>query len=307
MRKEYFYPWFTKKIKNLYITLTSSIKNLFKKVFFSSTTIQEVIKEEQEVWFDALETQEDEQEIWFDALGNVESEHVNADNQITKENDGYSLLQNINKAREKVNNRTLALAFQVEKDTRIANFSNLKLQNIYHTKNTVSLEFTDDNNNRSVLYSKTLNVYLPKHFNNHKNRFFDEVFSESQYSISNHIVILLQVPEELDFITDNPSSYQRKILKATINKFINIPESKSINLSKYEGKVKLSSIEGNNILLEIKEQFCKFIPIPTETIWPITDVLIANRILNSDFPCCNMNVTSTTEHIREIDKTIIAY
>ncbi|MBV0899693.1 MAG: hypothetical protein KTV77_02935 [Wolbachia endosymbiont of Fragariocoptes setiger] len=298
MRKEYFYPWFTKKIKNLYITLISSIKNLFEKVFFSSTTIQEVVKEEQE--------------IWFDALDNVESEHINADNQITKENDGYSLLQNINKAREKVNNRTLALAFQVEKDTRITNFSNLKLQNIYHTKNTVSLEFTDDNNNRSVLCSKTLNVYLPKHFNNHKNRFFDEVFSESQYGIYNHIVVLLQVPEELDFITDSPSSCKRNLLKAAINKFISIPESKSINLSKYEGKVKLSSIEGNNILLEIKEQLYhkykhmgKF--ISTKTIWLIKDVLIANRILNSDVPCCNTNVTSIAEHIREIDKTIIAY
>lgn len=233
MKKEQFYYRFSKKIRSLCVKLTSSIKSLFKKIFSPSKITQEVVK--------------DEQEIWFDSLNNVESEHVNADNQTTKENDGYSFLQSRNKTKEENNGNTLALAFQVEKDTRVVSFSNLKLQSICHIKDAVSLEFVDDNNNRSVLCSKSLNVYMPKYFNNHKSRFFDEVFPKSQNGISNHIVVLLQVPKELDFITDNPSSYQRKILKATINKFINIPESKSINLSKYEGKVKLSSIGGNNI------------------------------------------------------------
>lgn len=310
-----------------------SIKSLFKKIFFSSETTKDGDHnvEEQEIWFDALENQEiiqniqgieDEEEVWFDALDNTESEdfeYVNAEesseesnDKIVTEDEEYLGLQSTSEKREKVDNKTLALAFQIEKNkskdktiVNSVNFSSLKLKNIYHAGNETLLKFVDDSNNCCILCAESLNMYSPEYFKKHSGRFCDEIFPKSQNGISNNVVIVLQVPKEVDLLTESPSSIIKKCIKFTVDQFtkIKIPESQGVNLSSLDGMVNFSfsSEENNNIFLKIEDNLynrSKVINklVPSETAWPVKDILVDENILNKK--------VATSCHVSSIEKYV---
>lgn len=325
MKRKRFYYGFADKIKSLYTNLTLSIKSLFKKIFFSSETTKDGDHnvEEQEIWFDAFEKQEiiqntqvieDKEEVWFDALDNTESEdfeYVNAEesnDKIVIEDEGCLGLQSASEERGKVDNKTLALAFQIEKDKSIVNsvnFSSLKLKNMYHVGNETFLKFVDYSNNCCMLCAESLNVYLPEYFKKHSGRFCDEIFPKSQNGISNNVVIVLEVPKEVDFITESPSSFTGNFIKSMVNKFtkIKMPESQCVNISYLDGMVNFNfdSEESNNIFLKIEDNLhnrSKIINklVPSETIWPVKDILIDENILNKK--------VATSCHVSSIEKYV---
>lgn len=158
-------------------------------------------------------------------------------------------------------------------------------------------------------------MYLPKYFKKHSGRCYDEIFPKCDNGISNHIVVILQVPKEVDFLTERPSSFTGKFIKisnSVADNFtdIKMPELQGVNLSYLDGIVdfSFSSEESSSIFLKIEEQLYnrdKIINnlVSSKTIWPVKSILVDENILNKKVATL-LHITSVEKYI-ETDKSIM--
>lgn len=129
--------------------------------------------------------------------------------------------------------------------------------------------------------------------------------------------IMLQVPKEVDFLTERPSSFTgkcMKIVKSVADNFtdMKIPKSQGVSLSYLDGMVNFSfsSEESNSIVLKIEEQLYnrdKIINnlVPGKTFWPVKNILVEEIIFNNKVATL-CHITAIENQI-ETNKSIMVY
>ncbi|QOD38224.1 hypothetical protein [Candidatus Wolbachia massiliensis] len=294
------------QIRLIWLSLTSKIKSLFssnkhkslntsneqgntEKGYNGDTKGNGIDSEdEQDVWYDALE----ELEEYFDAVENLNEQEVSIDSKRREyeKNKYYSLQDGL---QEKIEfNRstaTLALAFEIGKPLPDSDLSKFKLCELKQNGDKYTFTLEDNGKNRVELHSEYLNIYFPKYFEKHREKgMYTELFSEKENRISNDIIIPLQVPKEVSILTKkfgwmNP----RKIIQSKIPDF-----PMDVHLKDCKDHVNFCLNSNNTISLSLISAKTKFAAMasgtPTETNWPIKDVLIRGGF-----------VTTINKHIAE--------
>lgn len=288
------------KIRLIWISLIFKIKNFFSdntdKSSNTSSNKQnengdEIDSEgEQEVWYDALEElteQELDEDEYFDTVEHLNEQEANVNNKgkECEENKYYSLQDGLQEKTEFDRaTHTLALAFEIN-EPRPGNFntdlSKFKLCELKQNGNKYTFTLEDDQKNRREFHSEYLNMYFPQYFNKcSEKRTYTGLFSPKENRVSNDIILPLQVPKEVSILTKefgwmNP----RKVIQSTI------PNSPmDVYLRDCKDHVNFYLNSNNTISLSLTSMEAKSAAIlsgtPTETKWPIKDVLIRDGFAN---------------------------
>ncbi len=250
----------------------------------------DALEEQEEEFYDALEEQEEgidtqdvaakqqeESKIKFErtvAAHNNDAQQIVTEEKKYENNKYYSLQSGMEEKKEVDDVKTLALAFQIDAyiGTKV-DLSTLKLQEIQPGRNEYSLRFTDNNGHAAILYTSNLTMYFPKFFEKH-GRSYANAFTENA---SDYIVIGLKVPTEANILTEK-ASWLHPIARSIQSQ---IPESRSVYLPKCEKYMRLNySMYNNNICLFLGGKATNMSGIPSETNWPIRDVLMQGRVAN---------------------------
>ncbi|WP_349968299.1 hypothetical protein [Wolbachia endosymbiont of Armadillidium arcangelii] len=237
----------------------------------------------EDIWYDALEEQELDREEYFDAVESLD-EQENSERKEYDENKCYSLQDGLQEKNEFDRaTHTLTLAFEIEKPLLDFDLSKFKLCKLKQNGGKYTFTLEDNQKNRIELHSEYLNMYFPKYFEKHsKKRAYTELFSQEENGIRNDIIIPLQLPKEIGILTekfgwmnfkkaniqshipDFPKDIDLKSCKDHVNCFLN--SNNTISLSLTSAKVQCAAI---------------LLGIPTETNWPIKDVLVRGEFANT--------------------------
>ncbi|OCA05968.1 hypothetical protein, partial [Wolbachia endosymbiont of Trichogramma pretiosum] len=223
----------------------------------------------------------DEEELFCDVESFDEQKvSANREKKEYEKNKYYSLQDSLQEKNEfDHTTHTLTLTFKIEKPFPDSDLSKFKLCELKQNVDKCTFFLENDQKNRIELYSKYLNIYFPKYFEKHsKKGAYNELFSQQENGISNDIIILLQVPKEASILT-------KECNWITINFVGKIPDYLVGKSSKYCGNYVNFFLKSNNtisLLLtsELIKLAAKSSGIPTQTNWPIKDIIVRGSFIN---------------------------
>ncbi|WP_265024709.1 hypothetical protein [Wolbachia endosymbiont (group B) of Protocalliphora azurea] len=293
------FKWLLNQVRLSWISLISKVKSFFQtndthhqttasngndhtRKISVENTIEEKVNEE-DVWYDSLKEQEPgekerdlDEEEFFDAIENLDEEEVSAniEGKEYEKNKYYSLQDGLQEKNEfDHTTHTLTLAFEIEKPFPDSDLSKFKL---------CELKQNNDQKSRIELHSEYLNIYFPKYFEKHRKKgAYTELFSQEENGISNDIIIPLEVPKEVGILTEKFG--RMNFIKANIQS--QIPDFPGdINLKDCKDHVNFYLNSNNTISLFLTSAPIKFAAklsgTPTETNWPIKDILVRGSFIN---------------------------
>lgn len=295
------FRWLLNQVRLSWISLISKVKSFFqtndthhhttasngnghtKKISIENkieTKGNEIdLEDEQDVFEDALTGEEPDEEEFFDAVESLD-EQENSERKEYDENKCYNLQDGLQEKNEfDHTTHTLTLAFAIEKPLPDSDLSKFKLCELKQNGGKYTFTLEDDQKNRIELHSEYLNMYFPKYFEKHsKKGAYTELFSQEENGISNDIIIPLQVPKEASILTKELNWLIRKVVGE-------IPDfPKEIDLKDCKDHVNFSLNSNNTIsfsLTSAKAQCAAVLSgTPTETNWPIKDVLVRGNFIN---------------------------
>lgn len=239
------------------------------------------LEDEQDFFEDALTREELDEEEFFYAVESFDEQEVNA-NREKKEyekNKYYSLQDGLQEKNEfDHTTHTLTLAFEIEKPFPDSDLSKFKLCELKQNGGKYTFTLEDDQKNLIELHSEYLNMYFPKYFEKHSKKVaYTQLFSQEENGISNDIIIPLQVPKEVGILTKK--FRWMNFIKAKIPDF-----RRDINLKDCKDHVNFYLNSNNTIYLFLTSApikvAAKLSGTPTETNWPIKDILVRGSFIN---------------------------
>ncbi|WP_425384529.1 hypothetical protein [Wolbachia endosymbiont (group B) of Eupithecia inturbata] len=302
------FKWLLNQVRLSWISLISKVKSFFQTndTHYQTTasngndhtrkisvenTIEAKVNEE-DVWYDSLKEQEPgekerdlDEEEFFDAIENLDEEEVSAniEGKEYEKNKYYSLQDGLQEKNEfDHTTHTLTLAFEIEKPFPDSDLSKFKLCELKQNGDKYTFILENDQKNRIELHSEYLNIYFPKYFEKHRKKgAYTELFSQEENRISNDIIIPLQVPKEASILTKECNWLIRKV----VGEIPYYPVGKSLEYCRSRVNFFLNL---NNImsfsLKSAKAQYAAMLSgTPTETNWPIKDILVRVVLLISIF------------------------
>ncbi|WP_264711277.1 MULTISPECIES: hypothetical protein [unclassified Wolbachia] len=298
------FKWLLNQVRLSWISLISKVKSFFQtndthhqttasngndhtRKISVENTIEAKVNEE-DVWYDSLKEQEPgekerdlDEEEFFDAIENLDEEEVSANIEGKEyEKNKYYSLQEKNEFDHTTH--TLTLAFEIEKPFPDSDLSKFKLCELKQNRGKYTFTLEDDQKNRIELHSEYLNMYFPKYFEKHRKKgAYTELFSQEENGISNDIIIPLEVPKEVGILTEKFG--RMNFIKANIQS--QIPDFPGdINLKDCKDHVNFYLNSNNTISLFLTSAPIKFAAklsgTPTETNWPIKDILVRGSFIN---------------------------
>ncbi|WP_264704281.1 hypothetical protein [Wolbachia endosymbiont (group B) of Apotomis betuletana] len=271
---------------------TASNGNDHTRKISVENTIEAKVNEE-DVWYDSLKEQEPgekerdlDEEEFFDAIENLDEEEVSAniEGKEYEKNKYYSLQDGLQEKNEfDHTTHTLTLAFEIEKPFPDSDLSKFKLCELKQNGDKYTFILENDQKNRIELHSEYLNIYFPKYFEKHRKKgAYTELFSQEENRISNDIIIPLQVPKEASILTKECNWLIRKV----VGEIPYYPVGKSLEYCRSRVNFFLNL---NNImsfsLKSAKAQYAAMLSgTPTETNWPIKDILVRGSFINQHIP-----------------------
>ncbi|WP_353281158.1 hypothetical protein [Wolbachia endosymbiont (group B) of Horisme vitalbata] len=303
------FKWLLNQVRLSWISLISKVKSFFQTndTHYQTTasngndhtrkisvenTIEAKINEE-DVWYDSLKEQEPgekerdlDEEEFFDAIENLDEEEVSAniEGKEYEKNKYYSLQDGLQEKNEfDHTTHTLTLAFEIEKPFPDSDLSKFKLCELKQNGDKYTFILENDQKNRIELHSEYLNIYFPKYFEKHRKKgAYTELFSQEENRISNDIIIPLQVPKEASILTKECNWLIRKV----VGEIPYYPVGKSLEYCRSRVNFFLNL---NNImsfsLKSAKAQYAAMLSgTPTETNWPIKDILVRGSFINQHIP-----------------------
>ncbi|WP_264375861.1 MULTISPECIES: hypothetical protein [unclassified Wolbachia] len=303
------FKWLLNQVRLSWISLISKVKSFFQTndTHYQTTasngndhtrkisvenTIEAKVNEE-DVWYDSLKEQEPgekerdlDEEEFFDAIENLDEEEVSAniEGKEYEKNKYYSLQDGLQEKNEfDHTTHTLTLAFEIEKPFPDSDLSKFKLCELKQNGDKYTFILENDQKNRIELHSEYLNIYFPKYFEKHRKKgAYTELFSQEENRISNDIIIPLQVPKEASILTKECNWLIRKV----VGEIPYYPVGKSLEYCR--GRVNFF-LNLNNImsfsLKSAKAQYAAMLSgTPTETNWPIKDILVRGSFINQHIP-----------------------
>ncbi|WP_395461103.1 hypothetical protein [Wolbachia endosymbiont (group B) of Ablattaria laevigata] len=303
------FKWLLNQVRLSWISLISKVKSFFQTndTHYQTTasngndhtrkisvenTIEAKINEEG-VWYDSLKEQEPgekerdlDEEEFFDAIENLDEEEVSAniEGKEYEKNKYYSLQDGLQEKNEfDHTTHTLTLAFEIEKPFPDSDLSKFKLCELKQNGDKYTFVLENDQKNRIELHSEYLNIYFPKYFEKHRKKgAYTELFSQEENRISNDIIIPLQVPKEASILTKECNWLIRKV----VGEIPYYPVGKSLEYCRSRVNFFLNL---NNImsfsLKSAKAQYAAMLSgTPTETNWPIKDILVRGSFINQHIP-----------------------
>ena len=303
------FKWLLNQVRLSWISLISKVKSFFQTndTHYQTTasngndhtrkisvenTIEAKVNEE-DVWYDSLKEQEPgekerdlDEEEFFDAIENLDEEEVSAniEGKEYEKNKYYSLQDGLQEKNEfDHTTHTLTLAFEIEKPFPDSDLSKFKLCELKKNGDKYTFILENDQKNRIELHSEYLNIYFPKYFEKHRKKgAYTELFSQEENRISNDIIIPLQVPKEASILTKECNWLIRKV----VGEIPYYPVGKSLEYCRSRVNFFLNL---NNImsfsLKSAKAQYAAMLSgTPTETNWPIKDILVRGSFINQHIP-----------------------
>ncbi|TNK94521.1 hypothetical protein OUY_01115 [Wolbachia endosymbiont of Leptopilina clavipes] len=303
------FKWLLNQVRFSWISLISKVKSFFQTndTHYQTTasngndhtrkisvenTIEAKVNEE-DVWYDSLKEQEPgekerdlDEEEFFDAIENLDEEEVSAniEGKEYEKNKYYSLQDGLQEKNEfDHTTHTLTLAFEIEKPFPDSDLSKFKLCELKQNGDKYTFILENDQKNRIELHSEYLNIYFPKYFEKHRKKgAYTELFSQEENRISNDIIIPLQVPKEASILTKECNWLIRKV----VGEIPYYPVGKSLEYCRSRVNFFLNL---NNImsfsLKSAKAQYAAMLSgTPTETNWPIKDILVRGSFINQHIP-----------------------
>ncbi|WP_265042154.1 hypothetical protein [Wolbachia endosymbiont (group B) of Melanostoma mellinum] len=303
------FKWLLNQVRLSWISLISKVKSFFQTndTHYQTTasngndhtrkisvenTIEAKVNEE-DVWYDSLKEQEPgekerdlDEEEFFDAIENLDEEEVSAniEGKEYEKNKYYSLQDGLQEKNEfDHTTHTLTLAFEIEKPFPDSDLSKFKLCELKQNGDKYTFILENDQKNRIELHSEYLNIYFPKYFEKHRKKgAYTELFSQEENRISNDIIIPLQVPKEASILTKECNWLIRKV----VGEIPYYPVGKSLKYCRSRVNFFLNL---NNImsfsLKSAKAQYAAMLSgTPTETNWPIKDILVRGSFINQHIP-----------------------
>ncbi|OAM04838.1 MAG: hypothetical protein TV41_01205 [Wolbachia endosymbiont of Dactylopius coccus] len=303
------FKWLLNQVRLSWISLISKVKSFFQTndTHYQTTasngndhtrkisvenTIEAKVNEE-DVWYDSLKEQEPgekerdlDEEEFFDAIENLDEEEVSAniEGKEYEKNKYYSLQDGLQEKNEFDHTaHTLTLAFEIEKPFPDSDLSKFKLCELKQNGDKYTFILENDQKNRIELHSEYLNIYFPKYFEKHRKKgAYTELFSQEENRISNDIIIPLQVPKEASILTKECNWLIRKV----VGEIPYYPVGKSLEYCRSRVNFFLNL---NNImsfsLKSAKAQYAAMLSgTPTETNWPIKDILVRGSFINQHIP-----------------------
>ncbi|MFV1011249.1 hypothetical protein JR053_03135 [Wolbachia endosymbiont of Nasonia vitripennis] len=303
------FKWLLNQVRLSWISLISKVKSFFQTndTHYQTTasngndhtrkisvenTIEAKVNEE-DVWYDSLKEQEPgekerdlDEEEFFDAIENLDEEEVSAniEGKEYEKNKYYSLQDGLQEKNEfDHTTHTLTLAFEIEKPFPDSDLSKFKLCELKQNGDKYTFILENDQKNRIELHSEYLNIYFPKYFEKHRKKgAYTELFSQEENRISNDIIIPLQVPKEASILTKECNWLIRKV----VGEIPYYPVGKSLEYCRSRVNFFLNL---NNImsfsLKSAKAQYAAMLSgTPTETNWPIKDILVRGSFINQHIP-----------------------
>ncbi|WP_265031063.1 hypothetical protein [Wolbachia endosymbiont (group B) of Athalia cordata] len=299
------FKWLLNQVRLSWISLISKVKSFFQTndTHYQTTasngndhtrkisvenTIEAKVNEE-DVWYDSLKEQEPgekerdlDEEEFFDAIENLDEEEVSANIEGKEyEKNKYYSLQEKNEFDHTTH--TLTLAFEIQKPFPDSDLSKFKLCELKQNGDKYTFILENDQKNRIELHSEYLNIYFPKYFEKHRKKgAYTELFSQEENRISNDIIIPLQVPKEASILTKECNWLIRKV----VGEIPYYPVDKSLEYCRSRVNFFLNL---NNImsfsLKSAKAQYAAMLSgTPTETNWPIKDILVRGSFINQHIP-----------------------
>ncbi|WP_407512721.1 hypothetical protein [Wolbachia endosymbiont of Trichogramma kaykai] len=240
------------------------------------------LEDEQDVFEDALTGEElDEEEFFYDVESFNEQE-VNASREKKEyeKNKYYSLQDGLQEKNEfDHTTHTLTLAFKIEKPFPDSDLSKFKLCELKQNGDKYTFVLENDQKNRIELHSEYLNIYFPKYFEKHsKKGAYSELFSQEESRIRNDIIILLQVPKEASILTKECNWLIRKVIGEIPDYLV----GKSLEHCRSHANFSLNLNNTISLFLtsELMKLAAKSSGTPTETNWPIKDIIVRGGFIN---------------------------